>query len=83
MVGRPAAAATAGDTTSGMGRHIMTVHPYDQLDDNTVLQQLRQACADRTADPDADHDDARLFALRDVALARGLPLPSSCPLDAA
>jgi hypothetical protein len=24
-----------------------------------------------------------VLALRDVALARGLPLPSSCPLDAA
>lgn len=60
-----------------------TAHSYDQLDDDTVLHQLREACADRAAHPDGDNDDARVLALRDVALARGLPLPSSCPLDAA
>jgi hypothetical protein len=60
-----------------------TVHSYDQLDDDTVLHQLRQVCAHRAAHPDADQDDARVVGLRDVALARGLPLPSSCPLDAA
>lgn len=43
-------------------------------DDDTVLDSLRRQCADPT-------DRAQLYALRDEALARGLPLPSSCPMD--
>ncbi len=59
-------------------------------DDDTVLGLLRRACADHEDRPDRaapgagagpDHDLARLHALRDEALSRGLPLPSSCPVD--
>lgn len=49
--------------------------------DDTVLEQLRQVCSDRSAHPDEAGDLPRLYALRDEALARGLPLPSSCPMD--
>lgn len=57
-----------------------TNNPLLDADDETVLDQLRRACAERVADPQADHDDERLYALRDHALSRGLPLPSSCPM---
>ncbi|MEO7236943.1 MAG: hypothetical protein ABIW80_16430, partial [Lapillicoccus sp.] len=51
--------------------------------DDVVLDRLRQACAARIEDPDAHHDLDRLYDLRDEALSRGLPLPSSCPMDSA
>ncbi len=60
-----------------------TIHQQDEMDDDTVLERLRRMCADRVAAPAAAHDDGQLHVLRDTALARGLPLPSSCPLDAA
>ena len=52
-------------------------------DDDTVLDRLRQACADHTEHPEDSYDLGQLYALRDEALSRGLPLPSSCPMDTA
>jgi hypothetical protein len=51
--------------------------------DDTVLDRLRRACADRIETPHGHHDLDGLYALRDEALSRGLPLPSSCPMDTA
>ena len=49
-------------------------------DDDTVLDRLRRACADQP-DQTGRTDLTQLYALRDEALSRGLPLPSSCPMD--
>lgn len=49
--------------------------------DDTVLDRLRRACADQSDATDRTRDLGPLYALRDEALARGLPLPSSCPMD--
>jgi hypothetical protein len=49
--------------------------------DDTVLGELRDACAARGEHPDVQHDLPRLYALRDEALSRGLPLPSTCPME--
>lgn len=51
--------------------------------DDAVLDRLRRACADQSEHPEWPHDLGQLYALRDEALSRGLPLPSSCPMDAA
>jgi hypothetical protein len=61
------------------------------LNDDELLTELRGECArlDSAERPavlggaGAEGYDAvaRLYELRDVALARGLPLPSNCPMD--
>jgi len=51
--------------------------------DDTVLDRLRRACADQSERPEQPQDLGQLYALRDEALSRGLPLPSSCPMDTA
>jgi len=52
-----------------------------ELDDDTVLADLRSECARWQARDDLESGFGRLFQLRDEALRRGLPLPMSCPLD--
>ena len=65
--------------TSGVEGTTMTMTDND----DTVLAQLRRACADQSDDSSQPADLRQLYALRDEALSRGLPLPSSCPMDAA
>jgi hypothetical protein len=50
------------------------------LDDDTVLEELRSECARWEARDELEAGFGRLFGLRDEALRRGLPLPMSCPL---
>jgi hypothetical protein len=57
---------------------LMTV---PELDDDTVLAELRAECARWEQRDELEGGFARLFELRDEALRRGLPLPMSCPLD--
>ncbi len=52
-----------------------------ELDDDTVLSDLRSECARWAQRDELEGGFARLFELRDEALRRGLPLPMSCPLD--
>jgi hypothetical protein len=50
-------------------------------DDDTLLESLRVACAAQAEHPEREHDLPGLYALRDQALSRGLPVPVSCPMD--
>ena len=50
------------------------------IDDDTVLEELRSECDRWGTRDDVEAGFGRLFALRDEALKRGLPIPMSCPL---
>jgi hypothetical protein len=50
------------------------------LPDDALLGELREECARWSTRDELEAGFARLFALRDEALGRGLPLPVSCPM---
>ncbi|MEP6650246.1 MAG: hypothetical protein ABJA74_10110 [Lapillicoccus sp.] len=50
------------------------------LTDDVLLTQLREECARWASRDELEAGFARLFALRDEALGRDLPLPMSCPM---
>ena len=52
-----------------------------ELDDDTVLTEVRLECARWEERDELEPGFGRLFELRDEALRRGLPLPMSRPLD--
>ena len=62
-------------------RVVSTLMTVPELDDDTVLAELRAECARWEQRDELEGGFARLFELRDEALRRGLPLPMSCPLD--
>jgi hypothetical protein len=51
------------------------------LGDDDLLAQVRTECERWEARDELESGFSRLFALRDEALRRGLPLPMSCPMD--
>lgn len=52
-----------------------------ELDDESLLTDVRAECARWEERDELESGFGRLFELRDEALRRGLPLPMSCPLD--
>ena len=50
------------------------------MDDDTVLAELRSETARWSERDEMEGGFARLLMLRDEALSRGLPVPMSCPL---
>ena len=82
---------TAGRDTVGSGNiHLSGVHERSHtvstdtpvLADDALLGELREECARWSTRDELEAGFARLFALRDEALGRGLPLPMSCPMHA-
>jgi hypothetical protein len=82
---------TAGRDTVGSGNiHLSGVHERSHtvstdtpvLADDALLGELREECARWSSRDELEAGFARLFALRDEALGRGLPLPMSCPMHA-
>lgn len=59
----------------------MTAADASAMTDEDLLAEVRFECARWEARDELEGGFARLHAVRDEALRRGLPLPMSCPLD--
>ena len=59
----------------------MTAADASALTDEDLLAEVRSECARWEVRDELEGGFARLHAVRDEALKRGLPLPMSCPLD--
>ena len=59
----------------------MTAADASALTDEDLLAEVRSECARWEVRYELEGGFARLHAVRDEALKRGLPLPMSCPLD--
>ena len=59
----------------------MTAADASALTDEDLLAEVRSECARWEVRDELEAGFARLHAVRDEALKRGLPLPMSCPLD--
>ena len=80
---------TPGPATVGWGsNHLSGVHERSHtvsidtpvLTDDALLGELREECARWSTRDELEAGFARLFALREEALSRGLPLPRLCPV---
>jgi hypothetical protein len=60
---------------------MVTAADASALTDEDLLAEVRSECARWEVRDELEGGFARLHAVRDEALKRGLPLPMSCPLD--